>query len=125
MRTVTTRRRGTRADTILNTIIPSTDTPSVTTANASGADRRASRHGIPAAVVAEPRTSEHHGPAVRSELAQQLGETLGLEILQELGRGARTVVYRVRRGDQLCALKVPVAPVPEDDLFAGITPDPA
>ena len=36
----------------------------------------------------------------------RLAEDIGIEVLEELGRGAHAVVYRARRGDQLYALKL-------------------
>ena len=43
------------------------------------------------------------------------GFVAGLEVLEELGRGAWAVVYRARRGDVDCALKVLKAPEFDDD----------
>ena len=49
------------------------------------------------------KTSDTGGP-VLDRLAAQIP---GLQLLGELGRGARSVVYRARRGDFVVALKLP------------------
>ncbi len=65
--------------------------------------------GGPAAPV--PATAD------RTAVAREFGAALGVEVLEELGRGARTAVFRIRRdGTGPCpALKVAVGPVADAD----------
>ena len=45
----------------------------------------------------------------------------GLQLLGELGRGARSVVYRARRGDFVVALKLPSDTVTSTGVASSLT----
>jgi serine/threonine protein kinase len=64
-------------------------------------------------------TDEEHVPTappapVDPANTQQPGDVAGLEVLGEIGRGAQAIVYRVRRGGSMYAMKV-LQPAGVDD----------
>src|SRR6266545_104006 len=65
-------------------------------------------------VPTQPASEPRRGVAIASQVPER-DLVAGMEVLEELGRGAQTVVYRARRGGSEYALKLLRGPAPDDE----------